>query len=352
MKKYLEIYEKIKDDIINEVYGFNEKLPSKRTIAEDMKVSVVTVETAYDILQSEGYIFSIERSGYFVSYNTDFTFKTNTKNEEKTEVFSVSKNNEYFPFSTLASATRKILSSFGEALLEKSANTGTEYLKKSIKNYLIRNRGISVEENQIIIGSGSEYLYGIITELLGQDKIYAIESPSYEQIEKVYLAKNVKIEKLPITSSGISSENLNKSIAQILHVTPYRSYPTLATATVSKKKEYLNWAIERNGFVIEDDYESEFSLTTKTTDTIFGSDKNAPVIFVNTFTKSICPALRVGYMLIPKFLTDTFYQKLGFYSCTVPTLEQYLIASILNDGSFERHVNKIRRLRRKQVFTT
>ena len=247
MKKYLEIYEKIKNDIINGVYGFNEKLPSKRTIAEDMKVSVVTVETAYDILQSEGYIFSIERSGYFVSYNTDFTYTT-----------------------TLASATRKILNSFGEALLEKSANTGTEYLKKAIKNYLIRNRGISVEEEQIIIGSGSEYLYGIITELLGHDKIYAIESPSYEQIEKVYVAKNVKIEKLPITSSGISSENLNKSVAQILHVTPYRSYPTLATATVSKKKEYLSWAIKRDGFVIEDDYESEFSLTTKTTDTIFG----------------------------------------------------------------------------------
>lgn len=348
MKKYLRIYQKLKEDITKEVYRHNEKLPSKRAMAEKEGVSLITVETAYDILQSEGYIESKERSGYFVTYSTRDIFFYPEKNDFKIEP-SPASNDETFPVSVLQRTVRKILSDCGSVLFEKPSPSGITFLKEAIKAYLKRNKSVSVETNQIIIGSGTEYLYGMITELLGNDKIYAIENPSYEQIEKVYLAKNVKIEKLPLSNDGISSFYLNKSNAKILHVTPFRSFPTGVTASVSKKAEYINWAKKRNGFVIEDDYESEFSLNLKTADTIFGNDKSGSVIYLNTFTKSISPAIRVAYMVLPEKLTSLFYEKLGFYSCTVPTLEQFLIAYILNDGSFERHVNKIRRKRRKEA---
>ncbi len=348
MKKYLKVYQKIKNDIINGLYSHNRKLPSKRTLAEDTGVSLITVETAYDILQSEGYIESKQRSGYYVTYSTNDMFFYPEKNDFKSLPLPKS-HDESFSFGILTQTIRKILSEYGENLFEKPSPTGIPYLKEAIKSYLGRNRDIKVEEKQIIIGSGAEYLYGMITEFFGNDKIYAIENPSYEQIEKVYLAKNIKIEKLPLSNDGISSFYLNKSNAQILHVTPFRSYPTGVTASISKKTEYVNWAIKRNGYVIEDDYESEFSLNLKTADTIFGNDKSGSVIYLNTFTKSISPAIRVAYMVLPEKLTTSFYEKLGFYSCTVPTLEQYLIAQLLNDGSFERHVNKIRRTRRKEL---
>lgn len=348
MKKYLKVYQKIKEDIINGLYKRNSKIPSKRVLAEKMDVSLITVETAYDVLQSEGYIDAKERSGYYVIYSTQDAFFYPEKSDFQ-PLKECNNDNESFPFSVLAKNVRKILSDYGKILLQKPSSSGILPLKQAIKSYLWRNKQIRANEEQIIIGSGTEYLYGMITELLGNDKVYAIENPSYEQIEKVYLAKKIKIEKLPLSTDGISSFYLNKSIAQILHVTPFRSYPTGVSASVSKKAEYLNWAKKRNGYVIEDDYESEFSLNLKNADTIFGNDKNGSVIYLNTFTKSVSPAIRVAYMVLPEKLTPLFYEKLGFYSCTVPTLEQYLIASILEDGSFERHVNKIRRKRRKEA---
>ena len=136
--------------------------------------------------------------------------------------------------------------------------------------------------------------------------------------------------------------------ARVIHVTPYRSFPTGVTASASKRAEYLRAAKKIGAYIVEDDYESEFSLSSKTADTIFANDKNDCVIYVNTFSKTISPALRVGYMLIPERLVGDFNEKLGFYSCSVPVLEQFLIAKLLNDGSFERHLNRVRRARKKQ----
>jgi GntR family transcriptional regulator/MocR family aminotransferase len=204
-----------------------------------------------------------------------------------------------------------------------------------------------VRTEQIVIGSGSEYLYGLIVELLGRDKTIAIEYPSYKKIEEVYRATEIRYESLPLTQTGIESQALAATGADILHTTPYRSYPSGVTATASKRHEYIRWASVSGRYIIEDDVESEFSVSTKPTETLFALSAHDNVIYLNTFSKTISPSLRVGYMVLPAHLVEVYHDKLGFYSCTVPTFMQYVLTELIENGDFERHINRVRRNLRK-----
>ena len=205
---------------------------------------------------------------------------------------------------------------------------------------------------QIIIGSGSEYLYGLIIELLGRNRTYAIESPSYKKIEQVYQANEIHYDPLPLTYSGINSKSLFSTKADVLHTTPYRSYPSGVTATASKRHEYIRWSKQGKRYIIEDDYESEFSVSAKPTETLFALSNSDNVFYLNTFSKTISPSLRIGYMVLPKHLVIPFERKLGFYSCTVPTFMQYVLTELINNGDFERHINRVRRIKRKELSSS
>lgn len=352
MKKYMYVYEKIKEDIVSGAIKSGQKLPSKRTIADMLEVSVITAEHALEILEAEGYVSAKPRSGFYVDYTTEKFFGAVPAKEKPAAKRPVGDGfeDESFPFSLYSRAVRTVLSERGADTMKKSPGTGLPELKSAIRDYLFRSRGITVSEKQIVIGAGAEYLYGIVTELFGNAGIFGIEKPSYEKIEGVYASKGIRTEGLSLGDDGITSRDLWSSHANILHVTPYRSFPTGVTASASKKSEYLAWASKRDGYIIEDDYESEFSVFAKPFETIFASDKENRVIYINTFSKTVSPSVRVGYMLLPNRLVDVFYRKLGFYSCAVPSLEQYVIALLLSDGSFERHINKIRRRRRHRTF--
>ena len=243
------------------------------------------------------------------------------------------------------------MSDFGENILDKSPNSGCVELREAIKQYLARSRGITADTEQIIIGSGSEYLYSLIVELLGRNRMYAMEFPSYKMIEQVYLASDVQYQMLPLGSDGIESSALWASCADILHISPYRSFPSGVTATASKRHEYMRWASKGNRYIVEDDFESEFSISKKSEETIFSNTSNDNVIYMNTFSKTISPSLRVGYMVLPKHLVSVFEQKLGFYSCTVPTFVQFVLAELISNGDFERHINRVRRKKRKELLS-
>ena len=347
---YLQLYAQIRDDIVNGLYPYTSKLPSKRSLAEETGVSTITVEHAYALLCDEGYTESRERSGFVVIFrqNDGFASTTKTAHTYHTSCHSSSDFPE-FPLSVLSKTMRKVLTNHGDLLLEKSPNLGCTELREAIKRYLARNRGIEVSTEQIIIGSGSEYLYGLIIELLGRSRTYAIESPSYKKIEQVYKASDVRLEKLPLTLNGIDSATLKNCSADILHISPYRSYPSGVTATASKRHEYLRWANEGEKYIIEDDFESEFSVSTKPTETLFALSTKDNVIYLNTFSKTISPSLRIGYMVLPKHLVEVYDDKLGFYSCTVPTFMQYVLTELIDNGDFERHINRVRRNLRKQL---
>ena len=347
---YLQLYSQLRDDIVNGIYSCGDKLPSKRSLAEEAGVSTITVEHAYALLCDEGYAEGRARSGYVVTFRTADGFASSAKaGNLYHSIHPAAHANYSFPLSVFSKTMRKVLTEHGDLLLEKSANLGCAELRGAICRYLARNRGISVDTEQIVIGSGSEYLYGLIVELLGRDRIFAIESPSYKKIEQVYRATEIRYELLPLTGEGIDSEALAKASADTLHTTPYRSYPSGVTATASKRHEYVRWASEGDRYIIEDDFESEFSVSTKPTETLFALSDKDNVIYLNTFSKTISPSLRIGYMVLPKHLVAVYGEKLGFYSCTVPTFMQYVLTELIDNGDFERHINRIRRQMRKQL---
>ena len=345
---YLQIYRQIKEDIISGNYPYNSKLPSKRLLADETETSTVTVEHAYALLCDEGYVESRERSGFFVIFRNSDGFALPPAAEVRAVAHHTNSNPD-FPFSVLAKTMRNVISDLGDAILERPQNKGCPELRLAIKHYLSRNRGISVDVEQIVIGSGAEYLYGLIIELIGRNRIYGIENPSYKKIEQVYRAAEVTYDPLPLSADGIDSAALASTAASVLHTTPYRSFPTGVSASASKRHEYIRWSNAGERYIIEDDFESEFSVSTKPEDTLFALSDRGNVIYLNTFSKTISPSLRIGYMVLPQKLVGDFDERLGFYSCTVPTFEQHVVARLLANGDFERHINKVRRDKRKKL---
>ena len=346
---YLALYEAVRQEITEGAWPFGARLPSRRQTARDRGVSVITVDHSYELLCQEGYIESRPRSGYFVCFRRGdgFALPQNQESVRLTAGYSAERENA-FPFSVLARTMRRVLTEYGEGILNKSPNAGCGELRLALSRYLARNRGIKAEPKQIIIGSGAEYLYGLVVEMLGSDREFAIESPSYEKIEQVYRARGVQCDLLPLGRDGIQSAALKKTTAQVLHITPFRSFPSGVTASASKRREYLQWAEAGERYIVEDDFESEFSLLRKPEETVFARAEKQNVIYLNTFSRTVSPSIRVGYMVLPPPLLDVFTRKAGFYSCPVPAFEQYVLAALIDSGDFERHINRIRRRERKK----
>lgn len=345
---YMQLYEQIRKDIVEGVLAYGIKLPSKRLLAEETGVSVITVEHTYSILCDEGYIESRQRSGYFVIYRAN-EFLTSAEAAPKTFVHTKhSQRVKYeFPFSVLSKTMRKVLADYNDSILVKSPNQGCIELRTAIAGYLARNSGIVVSPKQIMIGSGAEYLYSLIVQLLGSHRTFALENPSYEKIRNVYEANGAVCDMLELGHDGIKTRELEKTEATVLHITPFHSFPSGITASASKRQEYLRWAERRGGYIIEDNYDSELTVSKKNEDTVFALCQTGSVIYLNTFSETIAPSMRIGYMVLPETLLQDFRDKLGFYSCTVPVFEQYVLADLINNGDFERHINRVRRARRR-----
>ena len=346
--EYLNLYEIMRDEITSGSWPYGARVPSRRQTALDRGLSAVTVEHSYELLCQEGYIQARPRSGYYVIYRSGDGFATVDSQPLRRVPVDGSSVEDGFPFTVLARAMRRVLADYGENLMRKSPNEGCLELRRAISRYLARNRGIQAGEGQIVIGSGSEYLYGLVVEMLGAHRVFAIEYPSYEKIEQVYHAKGVECELLPLGHDGIHSAALAGTRGSVLHITPFRSYPTGVTASASKRAAYIRWAEQGDRYIVEDDFESEFSMLRKPEDTVFALSDAGNVIYMNTFTRTVSPALRVGYMVLPQRLVPMFQERVGFYSCTVPAFEQYLLADLITTGDFERHINRMRRKRRRQ----
>jgi bifunctional gntR family transcriptional regulator/aminotransferase (fragment) len=350
MKKYMELYREMRQDIVDGRYGFSERLPSKRLLAEERGISLITVEHALALLEEEGYIEGKERSGYFVSYQEGCVFPV--KDEEEADEyrdFSKKKTSfsmEQMSYPTIAKAVRRAMSKYQEEILEASEMQGKHFLRKALKEYLRRGRGIFVEEEQMILGAGAENLYALLAQILGEEKLFAVESPSYDKMQRIYKSHGLDLEYLPMGKNGIESSALQRAKAKVLHVTPFHSYPTGITADASKRREYLDFARRNAGVIIEDDYDSEFSPLGKPEDCLFSMGGGENVFYMNSFSKTIGPAFRMAYLLLPKKNLKENLDKISFYSCSVPVLEQCILTELLESGEFERHINRVRRNRR------
>lgn len=363
---YIQLYHGLVRDIVAGVYPYGSKLPSKRVLADKTGYSVITVDHAIELLNEEGYVQSRERSGVFVVYKDEDFLEHQRKDaqvmssaakekhsgqEKVDDLLELEKepDNAYtgdFPFSVLAKTMRRVILDYDEKILIKSPNHGCQELRNEICHYLARSRGIDIRPGQVIIGSGAEYLYGLIAQMLGPGSVVALEDPSYGKIRQVYESMGHTCEMLPIRENGIATKDLEKTGAQILHVTPFNSYPSGVTVDISKKMEYLRWAKQKNRILVEDNYDSELTVSRKVEQPLFSMDDEAKVIYLNTFSRTLAPSMRIGYMILPRGMVKTFEEKLGFYSCPVPIFDQYVLAELLKSGDFERHINRVRRKRR------
>jgi len=338
---YMQLYLQLRADIQSGTIPVGSRLPSKRMLAVETGVSVITVEHCYALLADEGYAEARERSGYFAASGVMSVPPVKPVSVESMRAEDIPAD---FPFSVYAKTMRRVLSEYDSKILSRGENMGCIELRCALSDYLARNRGIKTAPEQIVIGSGAEYLYSLVPPLCGRDRKIALEDPSYEKIRKVYETSGADCEMLTLGENGIISSELEKSRAGILHVTPYHSYPSGVTATAEKRREYAGWAEKKDAYIVEDDYDSEFSA--KPVETVF-SIAPERVIYVNSFSKTIAPSIRTGYMVLPEALAEQYHECLGFLSCTVPVFEQLVLAEFIVAGDMERYINRRRRKQRQ-----
>ena len=348
-----QLYEGIKKDILTGKLVWGEKLPSKRALSQHLRISVITIENAYEQLLAEGYIVSRERSGYYVNRIDAMSFleddtpeKREEQQAEKTDPLIMDfKTNRIcdssFPCTIMSKIMRQVLSE-KRGLLEPLEFCGVKELREAIARYLYRFREISVSPDQIIIGAGTEYLYHLIIQLLGRDKCYALETPGYNKTARIYDCNNVQYRYVPVDKEGLSTEKLKKTDAQIIHISPSHHFPTGVVMPIGRRQALLNWAREsEDRYIIEDDYDSEFRFSGQPIAPLFSLDVKK-VIYINTFSKSITPAVRISYMILPPQLMEKYKENMSFYSCSVSGIEQYMLARFISEGYFERHINRMK----------
>ncbi len=358
---YLYLYRCIKNDIQDGTLSSGEQLPSKRSFARHLGISNITVENTYALLQSEGYIYSIPKTGFFVSDLSMLPEKPNSNMHgrflsnnmpvppgvQEKKFFADFASNyaapESFPFSVWAKLMRETISIKQNELVQNPPCGGVMELRLAICEHLRQFRGMEISPEQVIIGAGTEYLYNLLVNLLGREKIYAVETPGYRKISKIYQINGACCKFIDMDSCGIRIDKLLSLKADIAHISPSHHYPSGIVMPASRRYELLSWAAEnKNRYIIEDDYDSEFRFAAKPMPTLQSIDQTEKVIYINTFTKSLASTIRISYMVLPRNLLRRFFSKFSFFSGTVSNFEQYTLAKFIHEGYFEKHINRMR----------
>ena len=352
---YEALYRCIRGDILSGILAPGQKLPSKRALAENLEVSKITVETAYNQLLAEGYIASREKVGYFVEalerqHPARVPLGTPEEAPPEPVLDLTGSGTVRFPFSVWTKLQREVMLDYGQQLLLPMPNQGVLELRRAISRHLADFRGLYAPAENILVGAGTDFLYNLLIQLLGRDLVYAVEEPGYGKIRKIYAAGGVRCVSAPLDDKGVRPDSLGQ--ARVLHISPSHHFPTGLVTPVSRRAELLAWAREQDSYIIEDDYDSEFRFHAHPMPAMQSMDRSGRVIYMNSFSKTLAPSIRISYMVLPEELMARFRRKLGFYSCTVPSFEQYTLARFLSLGHFEKHINRMRkfyRARRNRV---
>ena len=351
---YEQLYEGVRRDILSGTLPAHQRLPSKRALAQHLEVSIITVQNAYEQLAAEGYIYSQEKRGYYVS-PVERPLQAAARQpaplppepEQKTYFLDLVTNSidrAYFPFTVWARLMRETLLERDKALLQAAPYNGAEELRRAISDYLRQFRGMNVDSGQIIVGAGTEFLYSLLIQLLGREKCYAVEDPGYSKIAEIYRSHQVNLRQVGLDEKGLSTRLLRRQEADIVHLSPSHHYPTGIVMPITRRQELLRWAAEQpERYILEDDYDSEFRFVGRPIPTLFSVSENQRVIYLNTFSKTIAPSIRISYMILPPQLLARYRERLGFYACTVSAFEQYTLAQFLAGGWYEKHLSRMRK---------
>ena len=344
---YEALYRAIREDILSGSLTAGEKLPSKRALAENLEISKITVEAAYNQLLAEGYISAREKVGYFVEavsrQQAVAAVKAVPEQTQTADLVDLTANGSArFPFSTWSRLQREVVLDYGEKLLLPMPNRGIPELRQAIADHLADFRGMRTDPENILVGAGTDFLYNILVQLLSRDKVYALEEPGYDKTRRIYTAAGARCISAPMDEFGVKPEGLEE--AGVLHISPSHHFPTGIVTPVSRRLELLAWVEAGDDrWIIEDDYDSEFRFHAHPVPAMQTLDRTGKVIYLNTFSKSLAPSIRISYMVLPPKLMEKFRRELGFYSCTVPSFEQHTLARFISGGWFEKHINRMRK---------
>lgn len=363
---YDYIYQCIRQDIIDGNLSAGERLPSKRALSKHLNVGIITIANAYSQLLTEGFIYTVERKGYFVRNVQNYVAKDDEKKSPETypeelperEYFADFKANRtgitHFPVATWNHFMREALSQQDGNLLKTIPYNGLFELRRAISEYLRQNRGMDVSPGQIIIGAGTEYLYGRLMQMFGRACTFAIENPGYKKFGAISASFGNPWKYVPIDENGLVIDALEDSEADVVHVSPANHFPTGIVMPITRRIELFEWVNRaKKRYIIEDDYDSEFRYSGKFIPPMYAEDTNNKVIYINTFSKSMVPSLRISYMILPAQLMKKYEETMSFYSCTVSSFEQYALAKFISEGYFERHINRMKNYykeQRKMIF--
>lgn len=351
---YEQIYKYIKKDIQSGRLPFGRRLPSTRKLSEFLQVSRTTVDMAYGQLISEGYIESVPCRGYYVCelegiyrIETEQTGKTPAQQGEKVLMdYDFSPNGvdlNSFPHNVWRKLSKNIQLEEKQLLFQLGSPQGEWEFRKTIAEYLHQARGVQASPEQIVVGAGNDFLLLLLCSMLGTGRTIAMESPTYRKAFELFRNLSNTVQVVGMDDSGMCVDQLEKTDAQIAYVMPSHQYPLGIVMPVKRRMQLLSWAArEDDRYIIEDDYDSEFRYKGKPIPALQGYDRNDRVIYIGTFSKSIAPAIRVSYMVLPRRMLDLYQKRGQGISCTVSRVDQMLIACFLNEGYYERHLNKMR----------
>ena len=355
---YEQLYHAVRADIMSGALPGGTRLPSKRQLAANLRVSQITVETAYGQLVAEGYIASAPRRGYFVQEQLAVPVSEPQEPfapplppisaSEETYPYDFRTDfvdNGCFPFSTWAHLSRRVLSEYSARLLEATDPRGVLQLRQEIAHYLHDFRGIAVSPENIVVGAGLEYLIGLLIQLLGHGHVYAVENPGYRKLAQIVTQNSAALRPIPLDKSGLRADVLAESDASVVYLTPSHHFPLGTVMPVARRLELLRWAAGKPGrYIIEDDYDSEFRYASRPIPALRELDREGRVIYVNTFSKSLAPGLRIGYLVLPDALMARYRERFSLYAATVSSFDQFTLAAFMHSGGFERHISRSRKV--------
>ena len=355
---YEQLYRALKADILSGALPGGSRLPSGRALAVHLGLSRVTVETAYAQLLAEGYLTSRPRAGYFVEQLTPQELPPRVSEPEAQPPepeTAQSRSAQLFPFSVWARLMRGVLLDRRQELLRPAPDAGLPALRQAVAAELYRQRGVHVSPEQVYIGAGAEYFYNLLIQFFGHGRVYALENPGHRKIARVYQANQVAVRPIGMDADGVIPELLEQSGAEVLHISPSHHYPTGTVTPITRRQALMRWLTAQPGrYLIEDDYDSEFRFSGLPIPTIQSMDRSGRVIYMNTFSRTISPSLRISYMILPRTLLPQWQAAMGFYSCTVPSFEQMTLTRFLAEGYFEKHLSRMKkhyRAVRAQLFS-
>lgn len=346
---YDQLYGALRAEIERGGMAAGTRMPSKRELSQHLGISTATVEAAYGRLASEGFCESRPRSGMFVSRELPGAVQMISLQDVpvRWDFTTGAADADHFPYAAWARLMREVLSEQDNSLLLSGDPQGSPELRREIADMMKKLRGIKVQPEQIVVAAGTEVLVTALVALIGRERLFAVEDPGYSRVRRILTASGARIAPTPLSCGAIDVSSLYLSGAGAAYVTPSHQFPTGVEMDTAQREALLRWARETGGYILEDDYDSEFRFSGTGAPALMAMDGGEHVIYMNTFARTLAPGLRLSFMALPPLLARRYRALHG--ACSVSGFEQETLRKFISGGHLERHIARMRVIYRDRL---